>query len=339
MAGNRRLSDLVDEWEPAVRRAFLESVQAIRDQAQIGVIARKLEAGDVEGALEAVGLDPALFRPLDRAIAGAFEDGGGFTLRSLPALREPGESVVRIVFDIRNPRAESWLKRESGTLIREIVDDQRTMIREHLRSGMEAGINPRNVALDLAGRIDPGTKARTGGAIGLTSSQESWVRNFRAKLSDPARVSEALGNRLRDKRFDATIAKAAKDGAAIPAEKIETMVRAYRNRALKFRAEGIARTEALRALNGSAEEATRQAIDGGQLEADAVEKIWVATKDGRTRDSHRSMDGQAVRFNASFVSPSGARLRYPGDPEAPIEEVANCRCTWRPKVNFLKGLR
>jgi hypothetical protein len=339
VTSNRRLSDLVDEWDPVIRRAFLESVQAIRDQAQIGAIARKLEAGDIEGALEAVGLDPALFRPLDRAIAEAFEDGGGFTLRSLPALREAGQATVRIVFDIRNTRAEAWLKRQSGTLIREIVDDQRTMIREHLRAGMEAGINPRDVALDLAGRIDPGTKARMGGALGLTSSQEQWVRNFRAKLSDPARVSEALANKLRDKRFDTTIAKAAKNGNAIPSDKIEAMVRAYRRRALRFRAEGIAKTEALRSLNGAAEEATRQAIDGGQLEADAVEKVWIATSDGRTRDSHKAMNGQAVRFNGSFVSPSGARLAYPGDPNAPAEETVNCRCTFRTKINYTRGLR
>lgn len=47
---------------------------------------------------------------------------------------------------------------------------------------------------------------------------------------------------------------------------------------------------------------------------------WMATLDGRTRHSHRQMDGVTVDVGKKF--PNGCR--FPGDPEAPAREVYNC---------------
>lgn len=54
-----------------------------------------------------------------------------------------------------------------------------------------------------------------------------------------------------------------------------------------------------------------------------VKKRWLATLDGRTRDSHASMDGKTVGVDEKF--PNG--LMFPGDPNGPPGEVYNCRCT------------
>lgn len=54
-----------------------------------------------------------------------------------------------------------------------------------------------------------------------------------------------------------------------------------------------------------------------------VKKVWMATLDGRTRDSHAAMDGKRVDVDDKF--PNG--LEYPGDPNGPPSEVYNCRCT------------
>lgn len=56
-----------------------------------------------------------------------------------------------------------------------------------------------------------------------------------------------------------------------------------------------------------------------------VRKKWVATKDGRTRHSHRRLDGQTVDWDKTFSN----GCRYPGDPRGKPEEVYNCRCTMR----------
>lgn len=55
-------------------------------------------------------------------------------------------------------------------------------------------------------------------------------------------------------------------------------------------------------------------------------KQWMATHDTRTRDSHREADGQTVPVDAEFIV-GGFAMQFPGDPSAPVGEIANCRCT------------
>lgn len=50
---------------------------------------------------------------------------------------------------------------------------------------------------------------------------------------------------------------------------------------------------------------------------------WVATLDGRTRHSHRKLDGEKAEVGGTF--PNGCR--FPGDPTARYAEICNCRCT------------
>lgn len=54
-----------------------------------------------------------------------------------------------------------------------------------------------------------------------------------------------------------------------------------------------------------------------------LEQTWLATLDGRTRLSHRFMDGENVPVNGTFSN----GCRFPGDPSGPASEVMNCRCT------------
>lgn len=52
---------------------------------------------------------------------------------------------------------------------------------------------------------------------------------------------------------------------------------------------------------------------------------WVASGDGRERDSHRQADGQIREMGETF-DVGGHELRFPGDPDGPPEEVIHCRC-------------
>ena len=54
-----------------------------------------------------------------------------------------------------------------------------------------------------------------------------------------------------------------------------------------------------------------------------LEQMWLATLDGRTRPSHRAIDGESVPVSATFSN----GCRFPGDPSGPAAEVMNCRCT------------
>ena len=57
-----------------------------------------------------------------------------------------------------------------------------------------------------------------------------------------------------------------------------------------------------------------------------VKKVWLATLDSRTRDSHRHLDGQVREVSKPFDSELG-QIMFPGDPGAEPGDVYNCRCT------------
>lgn len=329
------INRLIDAWDPILQKAFLDSIRNITDQAQIEQIAKAIQDGSIEAAMRAIGINPVLFRPMDKALINAFEAGGNIVTSGFPDVGAPGELKTIFQFDVRNPAAEAWLKDYSSSLINEILDDQRTMVQAFLAKGMAAGNNPREMALDLVGRIGPNGK-RAGGLIGLTSSQAEWVQNYEDALrNDPA---AALGYNLRDARFDRAVQRAI-DGEPLTEDQIDSMVTAYTNRALRYRAETIARTESMASLHEAQKQAVEQAIESGAVDPENIEFVWRITKDKRTRSSHREMEGQTVKYGEKFISGLGNELAYPGDPDAPAEDTAQCRCWIEPRINFYAGLK
>lgn len=95
------------------------------------------------------------------------------------------------------------------------------------------------------------------------------------------------------------------------------------DRQWQWRAERIARTETVGAFNGG-EYAAADAQS--TLFGDRLGLEWWATRDTRTRTTHRKAHGQVVPVGTRF-DVGQAQLLYPGDPsvDAP-QEVINCRC-------------
>lgn len=333
----QRLAALLDRYEPELRAAFMAAIDDIRSQAEVGRIAALLERGDIDGAIRAVHLDPAAFRAFERAIADAYMGGGTAAVAGLPALTGPDGGRVILRFNSRSPRAERWLTQHSSTLVTRIVEDQRTTIRTALTEGMALGNNPRTTALNVVGRINRATGRREGGLLGLSAPQERYVANARAELlsGDPERLRAFLGRVRRDKRFDRTILKAINDGTPVPRETVNRIIGRYSDSLLQLRGETIARTEAIASLNQSRTEAMRQAIDTGAIRREDVRKVWISTKDGRTRDSHRALDTESVGLDERFSN----GLEYPGDPMGDVSEVANCRCVMLTRIDFLANVQ
>lgn len=80
----------------------------------------------------------------------------------------------------------------------------------------------------------------------------------------------------------------------------------------------IARTEGHRIQCTASMNACEKAKSKG---ADVV-KQWDSTLDGRTRDSHRHVDGEIRELDEKFSN----GLMFPSDPSGRAEEVINCRC-------------
>ena len=90
----------------------------------------------------------------------------------------------------------------------------------------------------------------------------------------------------------------------------------------------IARTETTR-IEASARQKT---YDIGKEKGIEMQKEWVSTLDGDTRDNHRKLDGQIVGIDEYFKI-GGSKAMYPADFGVASEDI-NCRCTTRP---ILKG--
>ena len=85
-----------------------------------------------------------------------------------------------------------------------------------------------------------------------------------------------------------------------------------------------ARTAMTGAQNSGRNVRLREARDKGIN----VMKQWMATLDGRTRDSHRDMDGEKIKVGDKWHHYKFSNgCEYPGDPKGPPREVYNCRCT------------
>lgn len=338
MAGPSRdyIAEAVESFEPRFREAFLKAVDDLRAGADLQAVIAALERGDIPGAIRAMNLDAAAFTGLDSLMVEAFRTAGMQTI----AVAVPKSAQLVIRFDGRNERAEHWLAQHSSQRITAIVDDQRAAIRLSLERGMEAGQNPRTVALDIVGRMNNAAGKREGGVIGLTAQQAEFAANAAAELrsGDPAQLRAYLQRARRDKRFDPLVQRAIREGTAVPGNDVARMVQRYKDRLLALRGENIARTEAMASLGQGQDEALQQVVDSRKVEGSRVTRIWRSARDSRVRHTHAVMDGQVRRLDEMFDSPRGARLRYPGDPNAPTGEIINCRCWAEPKIDFLKGL-
>jgi len=87
----------------------------------------------------------------------------------------------------------------------------------------------------------------------------------------------------------------------------------------KFSAARIARTEV--GIAGS------KGQDTGAREIGAVDKVWNAVEDSRTRESHSNQDGNRVSMD-QFFYPNGQAMLYPHDTRngATPDNFINCRC-------------
>jgi hypothetical protein len=340
MAYRDVIEALLESFGEALKDAFLEAIDDIRNGVTLRIVVERLERGDIAGAVEAMNLDPIAFERLERVMTEAYNAGGQAEVGNIPTLRDPDGGRVIFRFGVRDTEGEAWLRDHSSHLVTRIVADQREAIQAALSEGLETGRNPRSTALDVVGRVDRSTNRRTGGIIGLTAPQERYVASARAELlsGDEAQLRAFLARERRDKRFDRTVLAAIKSGKLIPAADVDRIVARYSDRLLALRGEMLARTETMTTLSRGRYDAVLQQIQSGKIDAQDVTKLWRSVGDGRVRHTHRSLNGKTAAFDLPFVSPSGALLRYPGDPQAPGSETVGCRCWLTYKISYIDAL-
>ncbi|AID29247.1 hypothetical protein [Mesorhizobium jarvisii] len=336
----QRFEILVGQFEPAVRAAFIEAIDDITSNIVLRRIVERLERGDINGAISAMNLDPAAFRPLDEAIRVAFNGGGVATVDAMPTLRDPSGHRIVVRWDARNLAAEQWLQTHSSQLITGIVQDQQTAIRAALETGLARGDNPTKTATAVVGKVSAVTGKREGGLIGLTTAQSEYIARARQELlsGEPDQLKAYLNRQRRDKRFDRTITAAIRDGKPIPTALVDRITGRYADNLLKLRADTIGLHETFAALGASKDIAFRQQMEKGTLQAQHITKGWKHTPQEHGRMQHIAMQGQVVPFDQSFTAPDGTAIPYPHAPGVPIRHTLGCKCFAEYKIDFVAQL-
>lgn len=115
-------------------------------------------------------------------------------------------------------------------------------------------------------------------------------------------------------------------GSSIPdvAEVVRERLTASGSEYWPNRATVVARTETIGATNAGAHAAALQRAAATGVPG---QKVWLATADTRTRETHQVADGQRVPLEQPFTV-GGVPLRFPGDPAAAApQETIQCRCS------------
>jgi len=324
----------LDENEKKIFGAFLKSSSNIKSDVAYHKLVAAIASGDPENVITAMALDSAAFSELRLRFAEIFENGGSiFSGRIIKAQND----VFR--FDIQKFNAQRFMA-SKDVQIQGLVGEQKDIVREILTRSIRSKTSMNEAILQLAGRVDRRTGKRTGGVIGLSERQFQTIERLRDDLTsnDPKRIKRVLSLDLRDPRFDAIIKRSVKDGVPIPAAKINAILNRYQARALRQRAQTIAYTEATTAFNAGQIASAEQAISAGIVDEKLLTKEWQSRGDNLVRGSHIFLNRKKVGFKEKFTSYGGVQIAYPGDPDAPQEEIVNCRCSMKIDLDFKRGL-
>lgn len=323
---------VIEEMEPKIGRAFLESINDIRSEFRLATITKALREGRIEDAIAALHLTGDFYAPLRAAIVASFILGGVRFASGLPRLRRPssgGRTAIR--FNAEAATARDFIVRQVNAVIEVIAREQRFIVSDVINAGLNAGKTHQAIALDLAGRINPLTGKRIGGVLGLNRPQVSTLDSVKRALAsnDKTALRAYLTHKARDARMDGRVREVIKTGKAMSAKDAAKIADRYAQRQLMVRAKTVAQHEAFKSANAGVIESMKQIVDTGLIREEQIIRKWNSRGDDRVRHTHSIMDGQTVSgINTPFVSPSGARMLYPHDTSlgAGPDEVVNCRC-------------
>ncbi len=178
----QRILRIADQFQPGIRQAFLAAVAASKDSIPIGELADLFEAGDIQGALEAVE-DPTLQGRLEQKL---FDDIKDAILETVFDSAELAAIDLNLDFSLVNERAVRWAT-EEAKLLQDVVDaETNKAIRDIVVRGQREGLNVRLQAQQIR-RV-----------VGLTDKDARAVDRFYEGIRQSG-TNEARAKELADR--------------------------------------------------------------------------------------------------------------------------------------------
>lgn len=396
---NADLQSLIDQLEPLLAAAFIAAIATLRAGIDYPRLVIALRAGDIDAAIDALNIESGVFSGYSMERQAGFAKAGAIVSEAVtkdrvaffrregrePSIRSPdilpapsgptgpprvtpptlsldGPQPTNIIFrfDMANPRAEARIRSEAVTRVAGYVDEQIETARKVIADGFARGEGPQTIATDIAGRVNPISKRREGGIVGLSDPQAGYVNSMRARLlsGDPDEMMKVLGRfdkdgkwiegtgmTRRDRRYDGAIKRAIAAIAKgkpnpLTRDKIDELTAKYSDRLLAKRADDIARTETAQGVMMARAEATKQALDKSGLDDTAVTKFWRHLGGlHHARNWHLAMSGKSVTgIDAVFHMPDGSLMLHSHDPQGGAKNNVACRCNTEFNIDFAHGL-
>ena len=248
--------------------------------------------------------EKAVIKQLEQSYKDAIADIDKYILQLLA--RKDTENLQSIIYQIKYQEA---IKKELESYLKVLHSKNFNTVDEYLKECYEqAHIG---TLFDLQGQGIP---------LILPLDQEQMISaiTLNSKLSAP--LYNALGYNVDALKLDVLreISRGIAQALSYQemARNLKNVTNVDYNKTLR-----IAKTEGHRIQNESAYNVQVRAKQKG---ADIV-KQWDSTLDGKTRPTHRALDGQIVGVDEYFKSESGYKALYPGNFSVPSEDC-NCRC-------------
>ncbi len=173
---------IAERLEPGLRKAFLQTLDALRNQIPLNTLTELIEAGQTEAIgelIRAVQLPAKTMADAQRILTTAINQAGTKTATGFG-----------LSFTLDNPAAVRWAETNTGRLITGITTETRQAIAGIVRDGLIQGIPPRTQARQIR-RI-----------VGLTQRDADAVNRFLNGQLDagikPDRA-EAMADRMRNR--------------------------------------------------------------------------------------------------------------------------------------------
>ena len=209
---------------------------------------------------------------------------------------------MKVAYSALNAASVDALARLELQFFPPIFAETRAAFKVAVSSGLEQGMNPRDIARGLRQYV------------GLTEYDARIISTF--ELQVRANPAAALQRALRDARYDGTLQRAVDGTATLTEGQVAAMRDAYVRRLENWRAETWSRTAANNAVKEANLTAWQNSADALGITRANVEKGWSTTIDGREREEHAAMNDEWVPIDEPFSN---------GD-MIPGEGDWNCRC-------------
>ena len=224
--------------------------------------------------------------------------------------------MQHVIYQVEYQKA---LKTQVQSILEQLQTNEFETVSEYLTQSYEDGFI--GTMYDLQGQGIP---------LVIPIDQKAVVEAITQDTKLSENLYTALGHDMTElkKRITGEISRGLSNGQMYNeiARNVSSWARIPKNNAMR-----IARTESHRIQCKAASDAQYKAKENG---ADVV-KQWDSSLDGKTRKSHRKLDGQIRELDEPFEV-NGHKAMFPGDFGRPEEDI-NCRCAVLQRARWALG--